>query len=579
MPNQFKYSAIARGCRICSIPLVLLASQSFAADDALVQLIKRNAQDYAIDGNNGGANGQDVYLWSENESNENQQWYEIDRGDGYYSYQKFDTDYCLDGNNGGDDAQNVYLWTCSDNNYNQHWLKVDVGDGYYRLEKRNASGYSLDGNKSGEDGQSVYLWSSNDNNQNQHWYFNYLTEVETESSECELPWSGSDISISNETLSTTTDAIDIACADEVSISMTIEGDGPMESADYLDIYYSVDGGDYQTLVSQTNAFDQTSVSVSGISGSTLEILVEGKTSYGDETYTVTEMSVVEGEVTVDDNDDSDDGEQAVSADVNCSGAYDLEACIEAMADSGGGTVVLDSKTYYLTDSIQLESNVNIQGQGSSTLITWDDSIASSIDAPLLTRTSGNLENVSISDLMMNCQVDTSDTDDQDRTDTRGLYIVGGGSQLEPDELDHSNITMERVEITQCGGEAIQVKGTNGFTGIDLNFYDNGWGYTDLWHNIYLKRVHNVVIKQTDAASGGFKDSPAGHGMRMSDLDDVYLEGLVVTGNADHGIHMDDCSNMRGYDLTIEGNCADANGTCNAYKCYGDCDVDFNADQE
>lgn len=153
---------------------MLVSASAFSQNHPIVQMVKRNASSYAIDGNNGGVNGQDTYLWSENENNINQQWYEVDRGNGYYSYQKVATNYCLDGNHGGDNAQNVYLWTCNDGNQNQHWRKVDVGDGHYRLEKRNASGYSIDGNKGGADGQSIYLWASSDSNQNQHWKFNYL---------------------------------------------------------------------------------------------------------------------------------------------------------------------------------------------------------------------------------------------------------------------------------------------------------------------------------------------------------------------------------------------------------------------
>ena len=159
------------------ITLSLLCSSSmvFAADYPVLQMIKRNAEGYAIDGNNGGENAQNVYLWSEDSDNVNQQWYEIDRGDDYYSYQKVDTEYCLDGDNGGENTQNVYLWSCQESNYNQHWLKVDMGDGYYRLEKRNASDYSIDGNNGGENSQSIYLWESSDSNENQHWYFNYIS--------------------------------------------------------------------------------------------------------------------------------------------------------------------------------------------------------------------------------------------------------------------------------------------------------------------------------------------------------------------------------------------------------------------
>ena len=138
---------------------------------SIVHLRKKNAMSFAIDGNNGGENGQDVYLFRQNSGNVNQQWIEIDRGNSYYSLQKNGTNYCLDGGMGGSNRQNVYLWTCKDENRNQHWLKVDLGNGYYRLQKRNAPEFSIDGNNGGANFQSLYLWPSNDTNANQHWHF------------------------------------------------------------------------------------------------------------------------------------------------------------------------------------------------------------------------------------------------------------------------------------------------------------------------------------------------------------------------------------------------------------------------
>ncbi len=138
---------------------------------SLVHMKKRNASGFAIDGRNGGANGQNVHLWAQNRNNNNQQWEEIDRGNGFYSYKKKGTNFCLDGGNGGANGQNVYLWTCSDNNQNQHWRKVNVGGNNYRLEKRNAPKYSIDGRGGGANRQNIYLWTSNNNNQNQHWQF------------------------------------------------------------------------------------------------------------------------------------------------------------------------------------------------------------------------------------------------------------------------------------------------------------------------------------------------------------------------------------------------------------------------
>lgn len=177
------YSKISRQSRLLISSAVFLpcafltfGSEVFAQDYPVVQMIKRNASAFAIDGNRGGANGQEVYLYSENEDNQNQQWYEIDRGNGYYTYQKVGTDFCIDGGNDGERQQSVYLWSCRENNQNQHWLKVDVGSGNYRLQKRNASDFSIDGKGGGESEQTLHLWDSSDSNQNQHWSFNYVSD-------------------------------------------------------------------------------------------------------------------------------------------------------------------------------------------------------------------------------------------------------------------------------------------------------------------------------------------------------------------------------------------------------------------
>ncbi|WP_299313683.1 RICIN domain-containing protein [uncultured Aquimarina sp.] len=142
---------------------------------SLVHIVKRNATGFAIDGNKSGADGQNVYLWSANPNNANQQWIEIDRGNGYYSYQKKGTNFCMDGNRDGATGQNVYLWTCSENNPNQHWQKVDVGGGAFKLIKRNAPGFALDGGSGGSDSQNIALWDSSNTSQNLHWNITPIT--------------------------------------------------------------------------------------------------------------------------------------------------------------------------------------------------------------------------------------------------------------------------------------------------------------------------------------------------------------------------------------------------------------------
>ncbi|MGJ8641589.1 MAG: RICIN domain-containing protein [Opitutaceae bacterium] len=138
-----------------------------------VMIRKRNSLGYALDGSGQSSNGQNVYLWGYNSNNANQQWVEIDQGNGYYSYQKLGTNYSLDGGNGGANNQNVYLWKSNNNNYNQHWQKVDMGGGYIQLRKRNSTGFGINGGSGGANGQNVNLYNSGHSSHNLQWQVEY----------------------------------------------------------------------------------------------------------------------------------------------------------------------------------------------------------------------------------------------------------------------------------------------------------------------------------------------------------------------------------------------------------------------
>lgn len=133
------------------------------------QLVKRNATGFAIDGGSGAVVGRSVELYT-NVQHNNLTWTEINRGGGYYSYQKYNTNVCLDGGSGGVNGQNVTLQPCNASDYGQQWQKIDAGSGHYRLQKRGTN-YSLDGDNGGAIDQNVYLWTSSSTNQNQQWRF------------------------------------------------------------------------------------------------------------------------------------------------------------------------------------------------------------------------------------------------------------------------------------------------------------------------------------------------------------------------------------------------------------------------
>ena len=114
----------------------------------------------------------------------------------------------------------------------------------------------------------------------------------TESTDnCYLPWSDDDFSVEAATVNYSSGAIDISCASSVDISMSLEGLGAMEDADYVNVYYKVDGGAQQVLSENVNAFSAKTVSASGISGNTLEIIANVYNSWSGEIYNLSDISV------------------------------------------------------------------------------------------------------------------------------------------------------------------------------------------------------------------------------------------------------------------------------------------------
>lgn len=150
-----------------------------AETNPIVILRKRNALGYSLGRYETNTttdqitNGEDITLRTYDADDEDLLFEEIDRGNGAYSYQLLNTHYSLDGGNGGGLDQDVYLWSTNASNQNQQWIKVDKGNGFYQLQKANSTGYSIDGGSTNANGANVELWRSTSGSQNLHWEIEY----------------------------------------------------------------------------------------------------------------------------------------------------------------------------------------------------------------------------------------------------------------------------------------------------------------------------------------------------------------------------------------------------------------------
>lgn len=268
---------------------------------------------------------------------------------------------------------------------------------------------------------------------------------------------------------------------------------------------------------------------------------------------------------------------AHASDSNCTGTYDLPTCMAEMSAAGGGTIILAKKTYRLTEKLELLDNVNITGQNYNSVISWDTDISSSVDEPLLYSESVN--NINLTNFKLRCTLD-QDPDSEDlRNDHIGLFLNGDGDPTQGEDTSNNNIYLESIEVMNCS-HGIHIKGATDVTAIDLKLHDNGNTEVDYFHNIYFRRVGDLVVKQSSDSAGGYYDSPRGHGFRASHIDNAYLENLNIYDNADHGIHMDNIYDMRMHDMNVHDNCANSHGACAAIKCYEKvCDIDYDAKEE
>lgn len=114
-------------------------------------------------------------------------------------------------------------------------------------------------------------------------------------------------------------------------------------------------------------------------------------------------------------------EARASASLKCTANHDLQGCVESAARAGGGIVHLTPQTYFLEKSLELASNVALEGTGPQSVITWSPSVASRINAPLLHATA--VTHVAIKDVKLVGTIDQRPESQDLRNDQIGLFLT------------------------------------------------------------------------------------------------------------------------------------------------------------
>lgn len=269
--------------------------------------------------------------------------------------------------------------------------------------------------------------------------------------------------------------------------------------------------------------------------------------------------------------------KATAMNLTCNAENKLSACVDDLASAGGGTLYLKKGTYRIDNTIIMKSNVNIVGTGSDTIITWAPGIKNIINSPLFY--SKNVNDIVIEDVKIVGGIDQNPISHDLRDNQIGVYFDCNGDPFKGEKTTCNNIALNNIEVENCS-HGIHIKGATHVNTLDLKLHNNGNTTKNYFHNIYFRRVADLRVIQSKMGSGGFYDSPRGHGIRGSHLKDVYMSNLDVYGNADYGIHMDTVLNVRLHKLNIHDNCRSGEPGCVQIKCFGpQCDINLNARAE
>lgn len=177
--------------------------------------------------------------------------------------------------------------------------------------------------------------------------------------------------------------------------------------------------------------------------------------------------------------------QSTTTEVNVAAGGDVVAAVATVAQAGGGTVNLAAGNYHINSSINLASNVTINGQGSSTVIyapPTPNGLA------MIAAANGGVSNVIIENLVLDGSIppgafyDTVTYGSSGYANS-GIYVYGNNNGA-------NNILVKNVEIRNTG-IGILMTVTNSITLNDVYVHDNNPG--NFSHNAYLVGCDFVYV--------------------------------------------------------------------------------------
>jgi len=227
-------------------------------------------------------------------------------------------------------------------------------------------------------------------------------------------------------------------------------------------------------------------------------------------------------------------------DVNVAPSGDIQAAIDRVAASGGGTVNIGAGQGLLRSTLKIKSHVTLNGAGTpQTTLTIGGNFSGIQNA-----TEG-LTHVTIQNLKL------AGTGEKTSNQCNGIIIASLKTY-------HTAIKLNNVQVLNCGGMGVHIKRADGVNITNCSFHHNG-GFT-LMHNFYIRESRNATL-----ANSRMTESPSGTGLHVAGVcTNIHIINNVFANNGSQGINVQDSPTG----IIIQGNTCTGNGTSDSYRSDG-----------
>ena len=187
-------------------------------------------------------------------------------------------------------------------------------------------------------------------------------------------------------------------------------------------------------------------------------------------------------------------------------AADLQQAINNVSEAGGGVVSFEQGTYVLNDTIELKSDVTLQGAGTGATVLQKSETLTIPDGQGLLYTKGGVQDAILRDLTIDVNAANAPEDNSNY----GLLIIDSSGQK------NYRVLLESIEVINAG-MGLHAKGTYDLIVRNSTLHDNGWGKAGYYHNIYIRRVYRALVENCT-----LYNAAGGNGMNITDCEDIKV---------------------------------------------------------